>query len=291
MSKLFHNMQDAAKQSAARSADSPALAELLEEVGVETEAAGQATSNVLQGCRRLEMLPLKRPFLPASDETPHTHGAFEAYRALRTKLVRFQSVEGVRSIVVSSAEAGEGKTVSTLNLALSLSQLPSQRVLLIDADLRTAGLSTVTGAVEPPGLAEVLAGEATFESAPLSTSVPNLYIVGSGEAKKPAGDLFAGTRFKEFIGWCNEAFNMILVDCPPMIGLADFDVVSTACDGVLIVVRARRTKREVLTAIGPKLEGKKLLGVLLNGEERHRHKAHYGYYYSKVGQRRTNWYQ
>ena len=149
--------------------------------------------------------------------------------------------------MVSSAEAGEGKTVSALNLALSLAQLPSQRVLLIDADLRTAGLSAVTGAVETPGLAEVLAGEATFESAPVSTNVPNLYIVGAGEAKKPAADLFAGTRFKEFIGWCNEAFNMILVDCPPMIGLADFDVVSAACDGVLIVVRARRTKREVLT--------------------------------------------
>jgi len=283
VSKLFHDMQDAARRSAERPANSPALAQLIEEVGTDAEAARQATSGALQGCRRLEMLPLKRPFLVAGDETSSTHSAFEAYRALRTKLVRFQSTEGVRSIVVTSAQAGEGKTVSVLNLALSLAQLPSQRVLIIDADLRTAGLSVVTGAVETPGLAEVLAGEATFETALVATNVHNLCIVGAGEAKKPAGDLFAGPRFKDFIGWCNETFNMILVDCPPMIGLADFEVVSAACDGVLVVVRALRTKREVLTTVGSYLQGKKLLGVLLNGQEHQHHRAHYGYYYSKIG--------
>jgi len=283
VSKLFHDMQDAARQSAERPVNSPALAQLLESVGADAEAAREVTSTVLQGCRQLQMLPLKRPVLTADDETPSTHGAFEAYRALRTKLVRFQSLEGIRSVVVSSAEAGEGKTVSVLNLAMSLAQLPSQRVLLIDADLRTSGLSNMTGAVETPGLAEVLASEATFESAPVSTNIKNLYIVGAGEAKKPPADLFAGSKFKEFIGWCNEVFSMVLVDCPPMMGLADFDVVSPACDGVLVVVRAQRTKREVLTNLRPKLQGKKLLGVLLNGQERQHHKAHYGYYYSKFG--------
>ena len=288
MSKLFDDMQDAARNSAARPGESQALAQLLESVSTDTEAAREATSTTLQGCRRLEMLPLQRPFLPASDETPATHGAFEAYRALRTKLVRFQSVEGVRSVVVTSAEAGEGKTVSVMNLALSLAQLPGQRVLLIDADLRTSGLSKATGALETPGLAEVLAGEAPFESALVSTNVQNLYIVGAGEARKPAGDLFAGPGFKEFIGWCNQTFSMVLVDCPPMTGLADFDVVSAACDGVLMVVRARKTKRELLTDLVPQLRGKKLLGVLLNGQERQHRKTRYGYYYSKIGVRQPN---
>ncbi len=286
MSKLFHDMQDAARRSAERPATSPALAELLESVGVETETAREATYAALQGCRQLQLLPLKRPILAADDETGTTHGAFEAYRALRTKLVRFQSSEGVRSVVVTSAEAGEGKTISAFNLALSLSQLPSQRVLLIDADLRTSGLSILTGAVETPGLAEVLAGEASFDAAPVSTNVRNLYIVGAGEADRPAGDLFSGPKFREFIGWCNEVFSMIIVDCPPMIGLADFDVVSAACDGVLVVIRAQRTKRETLGTLGPKLQGKKLLGMLLNGQERQRHRTHYGYYYSKLGGKR-----
>ncbi len=286
MSKLFRDMQGAGRHSAERPVSNPALAELLDAVGADTERARQATSTALQGCRQLEMPLLKRPFLVAGDETPSTHGAFEAYRALRTKLVRFQSAEGIRSAVVTSAEAGEGKTVSTLNLALSLAQLPSQRVLVIDADLRTTGISIVTGAIEPPGLAEVLAGEANFEAALSSTNVRNLYIVGAGQAQMPAGDLFAGPKFKDFIGWCNEIFSMIIVDCPPMIGLADFDVISVACDSVLVVVRAQRTKREILATIGPKLQGKKLLGVLLNGQERQHHRTHYGYYYSKIGQKR-----
>jgi capsular exopolysaccharide synthesis family protein len=286
VSKLFHDMQDAARLSAERPANSPALAQLLDAVGADAEAARQVTSAALQGCRQLEMLPLERPFLAATDETASTHGAFEAYRALRTKLVRFQSGEGVRSVVVSSAEAGEGKTVSVLNLGLSLAQLPGQRVLLIDADLRTAGLSAVTGAVEPPGLAEVLAGQTNFESSLVSTNVRNLYIVGAGEAQIPPADLFASPKFKDFVGWCNEIFSMIIVDCPPMIGLADFDVVSTACDGVLIIVRAGRTKRETLMTIEPKLKGRKLLGVLLNGQERQGHRTHYGYHYSKIGQKR-----
>src|SRR5271167_2858046 len=195
-------MQDAARHSAERPTHSPALAQLLESVDADAEAAREATSTVLQGCRQLQMPPLKRPILLPDDETSSTHGAFEAYRALRTKLVRFQSSEGIRSVVVTSAEAGEGKTVSVVNLALSLAQLPSQRVLVIDADLRTAGLSTATGAVETPGLAEVLAGQAPFEAALAETNVRNFYIVGAGEAKLPAGDLFAGPKFKDFIGWC-----------------------------------------------------------------------------------------
>jgi len=286
VSKLFHDMQDAARRSAERPASSPALTQLLESVGADAEAAREATSTVLQGCRQLQLLPLERPILLPDDETPTTHGAFEAYRALRTKLVRFQGSDGIRSVVVTSAEANEGKTVSVLNLGLSMAQLPSQRVLLVDGDLRTSGLSELTGALETPGLAEILTGEAAFEAAPVSTNVPNLYIVGAGEAKQPAGDLFARPRFQEFIGWCNEVFSMVLVDCPPMIGLADFDIASAACDAVLVVVRAQKTKREILTTLEPKLQGKKLLGVLLNGQERQHHKTHYGYYYSKIGQKR-----
>jgi capsular exopolysaccharide synthesis family protein len=282
VSKLFQDMQEAAKFRTEQPATSQAGTQLLQSVRDETGTACDPVATVLKGCRQLTIPSLHRPFLMAEDETPSTHGAFEGYRALRTKLVRLQSTQGVRSVVVSSAESGEGKTVSVLNMALSLAQLPSQRVLIVDADLRSSGLSAVTGATEGPGLAEVLAGEASFDKAPLSTNIRNLYLVGAGEASAPAGDLFSGQRFKEFIGWCNESFTMVIVDCPPMLGLADFDVVSSACDGVLLVVRAQRTKRERLTDLIPQLRGQKLLGVLLNGQEKRKSRSRYGYYYSKI---------
>ncbi len=281
MSKLFDAMQNA-NASAESLTGEQGLAQLVDSVTAETapRASGATPQN---GYRHLALPGLQRPFLLASDETSSTHGAFEAYRALRTKLVRFQSTQGVRSVVVSSAEAGEGKTISVVNLGLCMAQLPAQRVLLVDADLRTFGLSAATGTMETPGLAEVLSGEVSFDKAVVATNIPNLFIVGAGEPKRAAGDLFAGAAFKEFIGWCNEVFTMVLVDCPPMMGLADFDVISTACDGVLLVIRPQKTKRQRLADLFPLLRDKKLLGLILNGQERQHHKSRYGYYYRRIG--------
>jgi protein-tyrosine kinase len=288
VSRLFQDMQDASRGSGAQPANAEVLAQLLQEVGAGPAIPGNGEAAVHDNGNRLQLPALPRPFLTATDETPWTHGAFEGYRALRTKLVRFQATQGVRSVVVTSAEAGEGKTVSIVNLGFSLTHLPSQRVLLVDADLRTCGLSRAVGALHAPGLAEVLADELPFKAATASTSVPNLYLVAAGRAHRPACDLFSGPKFKEFIGWCCETFTMILVDCPPMAGLADFEVVSAACDGVLIVIRAFRTKRERLANLVPQLQDKKVLGVLFNGHERDHHKSRYGYYYSKVGKGREN---
>jgi capsular exopolysaccharide synthesis family protein len=282
MSKLFREMQDVGGHSAERPAGSAALAELLTVVDTDVQNVRQATSAQLQSCRRLTLRVMERPVLMAADEETATSAAFESYRALRTKLTRFQATQGVRSVAISSAACSEGKTISALNLAMSMAQLETQRVLLVDGDIRTAGLSRLAGAVEKPGLAEALAGDATFEDALVSTNIPRLYMVGAGEPLSAASDLFADGRWKEFIGWCNQTFDMVIVDCPPILGLADFDLISAACDAVLMVVRAQKTKRELLTETVQHLQGKKLLGVILNGQER-RQPDYYGYhYYSRV---------
>jgi capsular exopolysaccharide synthesis family protein len=218
------------------------------------------------------------PILLANDSEAASHSASESYRSLRTKITRLQASQGIRSIAITSAVAGEGKTISALNLAISLAQLGTQRILLVDGDIRTEGLSNLAGISDRPGLGEVLKGQCEFASAVLSTNIPELYAVGAGEPTRMASDLFAASRWKEFIAWCNETFNMVIVDCPPILGLADFDLISAACDGVAVVVRAHKTKRDMLVEIGKHLEGKKVLGIILNGEE-HRHSNYYGYYY------------
>jgi protein-tyrosine kinase len=279
MSKLFREMQEAATDPAAsRSANAVALTELMNTVQAETEATRKATSTPLAGCARVTLPSMKRPILLSGEEDPSTHSAFESYRALRTKISRLQSSQGIRSLTISSAVAGEGKTVSALNLAISLSQLETQRVLLVDADIRTGGLSGVVGITDRVGLSEVLHGQCAAEKAVVATNVPRLYMVGAGELTSAASDLFASAKWKEFIGWCNEIFDMVIVDCPPILGLADFDLISAICDGVIIVVRARRTKRETLAEIGQHLQGKKVLGVVLNGQEK-RQPNYYGYHY------------
>jgi protein-tyrosine kinase len=284
MSKLFRNMQEAEKHSAERPASSAAVVELLTELGAEVEAARRASSEPLSKCETVELPPLHRPVLVLGDEDINTHSAFESYRSLRTKLTHFQSTQGVRSVMVSSAIPGEGKTVSALNLALSLAQLEAQRVLLVDGDIRTSGLSGILGVADQAGLADVLNGQAKFMDVLRCTNIPRLYVIGAGQLNGAAADLFAGSKWSDFVGNGNELFDMVIVDSPPILGLADFELISAGCDGILIVVRARKTKREVLTEISQHLEGKAVLGVILNGQKKR--SRSYGYYYYGRGTRR-----
>ena len=284
MSKLFRNMQEAEKRSVERPASSAAVAELLTAIGGDVEAARTASSAPLLKCESVQLPAFGRPVLLAADESVDTHSAFESYRSLRTKMMHSQSTQGIRSVVVSSAIPGEGKTVSALNLALSLVQLETQRVLLVDADIRTGGLSGVLGIDEEVGLAEVLGGRARFVDVVRSTNIPRLYVVGAGQPEGATADLFPGAAWADFIGHGNELFDMVIVDSPPILGLADFELISAGCDGVLIVVRARKTKRDTLQEISQHLEGKKVLGVILNGQKQQ--SKRYGYYYYGQGTKR-----
>ncbi len=284
MSKLFRNMQEAEKHSVDRPASSAAVAELLSEIGAEVEVGRRASSAPLAKCESVQLAPLHRPVLLAEDEDTTTHSAFESYRSLRTKLMHCQSTQGVHSVMVSSAVPGEGKTVSALNLALSLAQLQTQRVLLVDGDIRTAGLSGVLGVADQAGLADVLSGRAKFMDVIYSTNIPRLHVVGAGQLEEAAADLFAGTKWADFVGSGNELFDMVVVDSPPILGLADFELMSSGCDGILIVVRARKTKRDILTEISPHLDGKAVLGVILNGHKQ-RSRRYGNYYYGRSTRR------
>src|SRR5713226_2129240 len=161
------------------------------------------------------------PVIHAGSES--TEEALESYRALRTRLMRLQAEQGIRSVVMSSALPGEGKTLTTLNLALCCAQLQDHRVLVIDADLRTRGLSGLLGQPAGPGLGEILANQAQFDECIFATDLPNLYILCAGASKAPPAELFAEKRWKEFIGWCSESFKLVLVDSPPILPLADFE--------------------------------------------------------------------
>jgi tyrosine-protein kinase Etk/Wzc len=286
VSKLLDDMQEAAKERVERPLANAAMSQLFDLVDQGGPLIQQPARGRLEACRKLELPKLARPVLLPQHETDSTHAAFEAFRSLRTKLMRFQSTQGVRSVVVSSANMKEGKTLSTLNLGLCLSQLDNASVLMIDADVRSAGLSSLLGFSGELGLADVLSGKASFESVLVTTNIPGLHFVGAGEPQAPASNLFIGSRWRDFVGWCNETFTLVIVDAPPILGLADFDVISAGCDGVLIVVRAQKTRRDLFAKLKDDLEGKKVLGILLNGKElRSGNKYSCGkdrYYYSRA---------
>jgi len=233
----------------------------------EAVAAPTTTDNRIQ-------LSLRLPILADGSAMPQ---AEEAYRALRTRLLRLQATQKIGSIAITSSDQGDGKTLTSINLALCYSRLPNTRVLLVDGDLRTAGLTVLTSAPHAPGLADVLDGATAFDRAVVSTNVPNLFVVGAGRCASAASELYAKPRWKEFMKWCSGNFTLVLVDSPPILGLADFELIAAGCDGVLLVVRARMTAREALQEATRQIDRKKFLGIVFNGQEAPK-KPGYSYY-------------
>ena len=185
--------------------------------------------------------------------------------------------------MITSALAGEGKTLTALNLAQCCAQLHDQRVLLIDADLRTRGLTRLLGLPPGPGLSEVLSGQVQFEDAAMATDTANLYVVGAGGDNPSIAELFTVARWKEFMGWCGESFKLVLIDAPPILPLADFELISAESDGVLMIVLARKTQRGLLQKASAQVDPKKLLGVVFNAVDRSRQeKGYYQYYGQKA---------
>lgn len=216
----------------------------------------------------------------------------ESYKGIRTRLLRLQATEGIRSLCISSAVPNEGKTLTSANLALCCAQLSTLRVLLIDADLRTGGLSQVLGVAEGPGLSEILAGTSKYEEAIVaSNECRNLFVLPAGTPPAPPPELFASPRWKEFVDWAGECFNLVVVDTTPILSVADFDLIASGCDRTLLVIRARHTLRESLERALEKLDRKKLIGTVFNGTDASEHSRYddsyyYEGYYGRSGEQR-----
>jgi capsular exopolysaccharide synthesis family protein len=231
----------------------------------------------IKSAKSLHLTP-KPPIL--AEDRGTSQQAEEAYRALRTRLLKLQAREKLVSIAITSAEPGDGKTLTSINLAICYARLFKKRVLLVDGDLRTKGLSLRMSCEGTLGLAELLQGSLPFEQAVASSNFDNLYVVGAGECSLPASELFANSKWKEFMEWCSTNFSLVIVDSPPVLGLADFELIAGNCGGVLLVVRARVTERTALEETTRQLDKKKLLGIVFNGQNG-RQKRAYNYYYNK----------
>lgn len=266
MSKFFDETRKAQAKSRVSLPGGLDLDQVLKNVKQADTVMAEVADSRLQRCRKIE-LPHTSVLPLIQNGNPAARAAGESYRALRTRLMRLQALNGLRSIVISSTVAGEGKTLSTLNLGLSYAQLKDERVLIVDADLRTRGLTQLLGTSSAIGLAEILAGKTQFEDAVLATEMPNLYVLGGGTLSVSPPELFSGERWKEFVGWATECFKIVLIDSPPLIPLSDAELISAACDGVLLVVRARTTQREQLQRSCNHIDNKKLLGLIFNATD------------------------
>jgi capsular exopolysaccharide synthesis family protein len=195
-----------------------------------------------------------------------SNAALEAYRGLRTRLMLAQSNSALRSIAITSSLPGEGKTLTTMNLGLCYAQLPNQKVLVIDGDLRTRGLTSMLDHPSSPGLAEILSGEVTPDEAIAATTEKNLFILPAGTVSPLPPEQFM-QRWHEFLGRCGEMFTVVLIDTPPVLPFANFELISASCDGIVMVVRPHHGPRETLQKAASTLDRKKLLGLVFNATD------------------------
>ena len=204
----------------------------------------------------------------------------EAYRALRTSLLFSKSIGQIRTLVISSAAPGEGKSFTAANLTITMAQQKT-RTLLVDADLRRGVLHNTFNCEKKSGLTNYLTGVASFEEVLQETYIPNLSLISCGSMIPNPSELLGSERMQKFVEGISKRFDMIVFDTPPLLAASDAVILGTLVDGVALVVRSGQTHRDTIKR---KLElfqnvQARILGAILNcaGVE----VAHEGYsYYS-----------
>ncbi len=204
--------------------------------------------------------------------------ASEAYRALRTNLTFASLDKPLRTLMFTSPGPDEGKSTVLANLAVTIAQT-ERRVLLVDCDLRRPCLHELFGLANDAGLTNLLTDPAARENPPFQeTEVPGLRLLTSGPLPPRCADLLASRRMEETVRWLAEQADQVLFDSPPINAVADAAILATLVDGVLLVVRERRTRREAVVEARDRLArvNAHLLGAVLNGVNLDRSLA--GYY-------------
>jgi polysaccharide biosynthesis transport protein len=192
----------------------------------------------------------------------------DAYDWLHTSLLFSCPEKEVRTILVTSALPGDGKTTTALNFALNLAQR-GLKVLLVDADLRRGGLGTVLSTSPGPGLAEVLVGSATLGDALRRTDAGDgavLHYLPCGGLPRHPQQLLRSARMAALLRWGAGQFDRVIVDTPPLNLVADAALLGNAVDGVVLVARAGVTPFGALAHVAEHLRRARMpvLGTVMN---------------------------
>lgn len=203
----------------------------------------------------------------------------EAYKSLRTNIRFLLRNNGCKKFCITSAVAGEGKSITLLNLAISIAET-GKKVLLIDADLRRPAQARLLVENPTPGLSNVLAGLVSAEEAVRKELYPNLDILFSGDVPPNPSEILSNPKMEELIEQMSSQYDYILVDTPPVNIVSDSCIVANLLDGVLLLVWQDRSRRDAVKRAVRNLQltGVKILGFVFNGVKTKNDKS-YGYYY------------
>jgi succinoglycan biosynthesis transport protein ExoP len=267
------------------------LANLLHKFDSAVESADEVTLHTqlpilaVVPASRKRFLSLKRKDAahPGSDSTSlaltddSRSPVSEAYRHLRTALLRSSNIRAPRSILVTSGMPLEGKTTTAVNAATTFA-LTGKKVLLIDCDLRRPRVQAHFGFSESPGLTDCLVEKVDVQSALRTYSkLPNLKIMTAGQVPSNPAELLGSDEMHRLLEMMGRRFDHIIIDSPPAISFTDAAILSTLVDGVLIVVRESKSSRRMVSRVKQQLIdlGANIYGIILNDAKT----DHSDYYY------------
>jgi capsular exopolysaccharide synthesis family protein len=223
------------------------------------------------------------------DEGPESQHA-EAYRVLRTNILFSRKDEKLNTIVVVSAGAGEGKSITVLNLATVFAQA-GQRVLVVDSDLRRPTLHKQLHVSNNLGLTNYLLKQNKLEEIIQTSSVPMLDFMASGKLPSSSMSILGSAQMKEMVAELKQRYDFIFFDSPPILGVSDASVLASEVDIVIQVIQYRRYPQPMSIRAKQLIEkvGGNLIGILLNNINMSQDESYYyytgyyhgGYYYSR----------
>ena len=227
-------------------------------------------------------LPLDRALLPKTakpDNYLAISGFDEAVRSLRNTILLSDFEQRLRSIVMTSAEPGEGKTTLAVHLAIA-NAASGKKTLLVDGDLRRPSVHARFGLTHHEGLGNVLTGELAWQDVVIPIEGrPNLSIMPAGPGSHRAADLI-GPRMAELLDEFAREYALVILDSPPLLGFAECLQMASAADGVVIISRAGETKRRNVAAVVSALHRIRanIVGVVLNRVTKETSSEGYSYY-------------
>lgn len=206
---------------------------------------------------------LQAPLVVMEDGDPM---ATEQYRLLYTKIEQISLERSFKTFAITSAVKGEGKSVTSLNLAHVIAQEFSKKVLLIECDFRNPAITLqIVPDDQGRGLVDIIRDDIPLECAVRRLEGSNLDILPVNEKSDNASQLLSSPRFAATISKLKGEYDYIFLDSPPMLPLADINMLTKFVDGLLLVVRAGRTPKDMVVKAVHSLAGGEIVGIILNG--------------------------
>lgn len=170
----------------------------------------------------------------------------EQYKVLRTNLYSLSPQAPLKTIMITSTQSQEGKTITACNLAFTLSLDAEKKIILIDSDLRRPAVHRMFGLQRKPGFSDVLGDKADVRHFLEKPARENLYIIPSGAIAAQPSELLSSTKIRDIIEKLKSKFNYIIFDTPPVINVTDASILGSICDGVILVVRYGVTPKDMI---------------------------------------------